>query len=238
MVYNRNLVDGIVKAIFPLPERFGLTVDFDWGETILKELDDIKKKILRVDPEVEVRFGMSKIVFISPNLKGVVIKIPFNGYFLKTEKDNDDSYEWYPFESAPGTDSSDYCYTEYEKYLELKNIGLSQFVAETEYFKAIDEVKIFVQEKVISSADNEYDYNASFNSKQIATEWDKDNIFSFSDTEWIANCIDKYGEEKTKNFLFYCTNEDTDICEDAHHHNYGYRANGTPAFLDYSNYLD
>ena len=58
------------------------------------------------------------------------------------------------------------------------------------------------------------------------------------DTNWIANCIDKYGQSKVERFLNYCENIDPDLLEDVHSGNYGYREDGTPAILDFSNFLD
>jgi len=225
MTFNNEAVNDILEIIFPLPERFGLFKD----EPV--NFESIQQLIKSVDLRAKINFGVSKIVITSPNFNNVVIKIPFNGEFCY---DGD----WEPFHWAPGSDSSDYCLAEYEKYLQLKELGLSCFVAKTLYYKTINNTRVFIQEKVIPE-DNVcvFDFLPSFKSKEIADEWQKEGQSVFN-AYWTANCLDKYGKSKVEKFLNYCNEVDLDILEDMHSGNYGYRKNGTPAILDYSNFLD
>lgn len=223
MTFNYNAVDKILTAIFPLPEEFGL----DDGKPLNFKL--MQNQIKRVDACARINFGVSKMVIISPNFNNIVIKIPFNGEF-------DEEFEWFPFKWANSSDHSDYCLAEYEKYRQLKTYGLNCFVAKTFPYKTIDGIRIFIQEKVIPEEEMcSSEFIPSLKSKELARKW-KEEGQSIFDTFWFANCLDKYGQSKVQRFLYYCNNIDLDILEDIHEGNYGYRENGTPVILDYSNF--
>jgi len=239
MTFNNQLIDKFLDAIFPLPEEFGT-----FGSEHEEEAECItnfKRAVKQVDLEASIRSGISKIVITSPNLNGIVIKIPFNGYFYKDEENEDgdkDEIFWNPFDWAPGTDSTDYCLAEYEKYDRLKTYRLDCFVAKVYYYKTIDRTRVFLQEEVIPQIDAPSTIKKpSKKSKELAREWYKKDVMSV-DPEWVAACIDKYGKSKVKRFLRYCRDVDFDILEDAHNENLGYRKNGFPCVLDYSNFLD
>ena len=225
MTFNHDAVDKILTAIFPLPAEFGLDDDKPLNFKLMQN------QIKRVDACAHINFGISKMVIISPNFDNIVIKIPFNGRFNKWE-------EWLPFKWASGSDCSDYCLAEYEKYCRLKTYGLDCFVAKTFLYKTINKIRIFIQEKVIPEEDTCFsDFIPSLKSKELAKKWQEEGQ-SIYDAFWFANCLDKYGQSKVQRFLYYCTNVDLDILEDIHEGNYGYREDGTPVILDYSNFLD
>lgn len=241
MVFNQKLVDDFLDAIFPLPEEFGIVSMAEEGEEDYPvNFDALRQEIFDVDSSARVDWGMSKLVISSPNLNNIVIKIPFNGYYMQLvdESKEDPTYfhEWCEFEFATGSDCSDYCLSEYEKYQRLAVYSLDCFVAKTMFYKTIDGIRIFLQEEVIPFSDSADEYPASLMSKKIANKWHKDREFSGIDPDWIANCIDIYGISKVKRFLFYCKNIDLDILEDMHDSNFGYRKNSTPVILDYSNF--
>ena len=226
---NYELIDRFLERIFPLPENFGLKLtDEEDSEPVY--FSDFEDAVYKTDISASVYFGMSKIVITSPNLGDVVIKIPFNGYFS-------DSFEWHPFVWATGSDAADYCLAEYEKYNKLKTYGLNCFVAKTIYYKTIDGIRIFLQEKVTPENDIYKTKKPSKKSRDIASKWYEEGKFDIN-PEWIATCLDRYGKSKVKRFLYYCANLDLDILEDAHGGNFGYREDGTPALLDFSNFLD
>ena len=231
MTFNHNIIDKILQKIFPLPEQFGTIYGIDPTDTLI----DIENKIYQVDSKASLYHGASKMVITSPNFGNVVIKIPFNGLYEEDEKTGE--LYWYDFSWATGSSSNDYCLAEYEKYHRLKTYGLDCFVAKTLYYKKINGVRIFLQEQVTPENNLCSSYVPSLQSKDLANKWYKEGRFDI-ESEWIANCLDKYGESKVKRFLYYCTNIDPDILEDTHGGNYGYRINGTPAILDYSNYMD
>ena len=232
MTFNRDFINKILDSIFPLPEEFGL---IDNEEPI--DFEIIQDKVFNVDPAANIFFGASKMVIVSPTIGDVAIKIPFNGSFEYDYSSSEDTI-WTPFLFVPGSKEYDYCLAEYEKYEKLKIYELDCFVAKTIFYKTLYNVNIFLQELVTSVAEIYENYPlASDNSRKTAKEWYIEGRFNI-DPEWIANCIDTYGESKVKNFLYYCTDIDEDILNDAHSNNYGYRKDNTPVILDYSNFLD
>ena len=234
MTFDSKIINNILDKLFPLPEQFGVIVsEYDESEPI--NFYEIECAVKEIDPNAYINYGMSKLVIVSPKIGEVVIKIPFNGYYLEDEETGE--LEWCPFEWASGTDASDYCLTEYEKYERLQTYNLDCFVAKTIFYKVRCGIRIFLQELVIPESESLCSPKASKNSKDLAKEWKDKGIFHI-DSEWIANCLDKYGKSKVERFLHYCSNLDLDILEDVHRGNFGYRKNGEPCMLDFSNYED
>ena len=232
MTFDHIYVNEILETIFPIPKHFGLLM---YKNKSYKPINfkSIKKSILHYDPTASIYYGMSKLVITSPKINNIVIKIPFNGVF---EDDEDTkSFFWCPFEWADGSDSADYCLTEYEKYKKLEIYGLDCFVAKTIFYKKMYNTRIFIQEKVIPIDELIKSPRASHNSKELADEWYEKGKINI-DPEWIANCLDAYGKSKVSRFLKYCNEIDLDILEDIHTGNFGYRKDKTPCILDYSNY--
>lgn len=234
MTFNHKLVDEFLEEIFPLPEKFGVILRED-EESEPVDFALIQEIVWNVDPDASVYFGMSKLVITSPHLDGVVIKIPFNGCF--NEYDAEGNIFWQPFRWASGTDKSDYCLTEFEKYNRLKDYRLDCFVAKVIYYKEVCGVRVFIQEEVTPDNDSYQTRRPSQRSQDLAEKWYSEGKF-YIEPEWIANCLDKYGKSKVKRFLYYCANIDPDILEDIHGGNFGYRSNETPCLLDFSNYSD
>lgn len=234
MTFNHRLVDEFLEAIFPLPEQFGVIISDDDETTEPIDYSLIQEVVWDVDPDASVYFGMSKLVIVAPSLNGVVIKIPFNGRYYE---DCEGELHWVPFEWATGSDKSDYCLTEYEKYNRLKTYGLNCFVAKTIFYGIRCGVRVFIQEEVTSQNDLYQTRRPSEKSSNLANKWYDEGKF-YIEPEWIANCLDKYGESKVERFLYYCSNIDPDILEDMHDGNFGYRPNELPVLLDYSNYND
>lgn len=230
MTFNHELVNQFLEAIFPLPQQFGIFLNEEKSSE-LTDFSYFEEVIYDIDPNASICFGASKMVIISPNLGNIVIKIPFNGHFNETDD------KWCPFMWATGSDPTDYCLAEYEKYNKLKTYGLDCFVAKVLYYKTICGTRIFLQEKITPEDDLCFSNQPSKKSQDLANRWYDEGKF-YINPEWIANCLDKYGTSKVKRFLYYCTNIDLDILEDIHSGNYGYRDNETPCLLDYSNFLD
>ena len=234
MTFNSKIVDNILDNLFPLPEEFGVIISEDFPSEPIN-ICTIRRVVLEIDPDALVYFGMSKLVIMSPNIGNVVIKIPFNGYYFENNETGE--LEWNPFEWADGTDKSDYCLTEYEKYERLQAYDLDCFVTKTIFYKIKCGVRIFLQERVIPKTELLTSPITSKNSKDLAKKWQDEGKF-YIDSEWIATCLDKYGKSKVERFLYYCSNLDLDILEDVHSGNYGYREDETPCIFDFSNYGD
>ena len=233
MTFDYEYVNKLLETIFPIPDKFGILIRDDKPDKPIN-FKSIKKSIIRYDPSALIYYGMSKLVITSSKINNIVIKIPFNGVF---EEDYDTGeLFWCPFEWANGSDHSDYCLTEYEKYKKLKTYGLDCFVAKTMLYKNIYNTRVFIQEKVIPVNELIKSPRASHNSKKLANEWYKKGKINIQ-PEWVANCLDAYGNSKVSRFLWYCEEIDLDILDDIHTGNFGYRNNNnTPCILDYSNY--
>ena len=192
MKINHKLINDFLNAIFPLPEQFGITSTDDYDE--LEDNIFMTYAIEKVDPEAKLLYGMSKMVINSPKLD-FVIKIPFNGYYSQTyyENEDNDELEWCDFYEAPTADCWDYCYAEYEKFKALKKKNLESFVAETIFYKEMGGFRIFLQEKINPAHDR--NIIPSIKSERIAKKWKRKQYYSM-DLDWIASCIDCYGEKK------------------------------------------
>ena len=234
MNFNKELANRFVKAISGvLPENFGVLDDT--GEPIC--LFDIEDAITRVDPEATVQFGATKLVIISRNLQGVVLKIPFRGqwfpsaaYYEEEDWDFDDAYEFEPFVCE------DYCLEELNRYIKLKEKDFAMFFSETEKF--CEDLRIgtvIVQEETITKGNTVSRYRASEKASRLSA-----NMNTHMDSLWVALCIDEYGEDLVKDFFAYCQDEDEDdLLSDCHCDNYGYRKKDrSPCILDFSGYRE
>lgn len=244
MNINYSFVDEILDAIFPLPEKFGIGADMDKVENI--------ETILQRDINEDIRVcnGISKMVILAPALGDIVIKIPFNGQYTYGERFGprrhsskwvDESEEGVPiefeyFSGAGGSDETDYCLAEYEKYQNLIASCLDIFVAQTLFYKIKNGVRIFLQERVNPVEDSIATPRPSEKSIKAAKRYSNDSAYVYMDCNWIANCIENYGEEITEKFLSYATDIDEDILGDMHDGNFGYRDDGTPVLLDFCDF--
>lgn len=245
---NFENINKVLEAISPLPEDFGVhnsssEVEEEWI------LEEIYERAFQADHYISIKHGISKLVLISPNFGDVVVKIPFNGSFKEEtfysyHSSNSankycDTNDWkncfYPFTGASGRDRSDYCLLEYELYRKMKKASFSCFAVKTIFYTIINEVRIFLQEAATPLEDADKDDLAivSEKSRKIATKW-RDQDVTYMDKEWIAACIEKYGEKKTKKFIQYA--EDNFLFCDMHDGNYGYRKGGYPVLIDFCDF--
>lgn len=221
-LFNEDFANKMLAALCPLPEYFGR----DRNSICDTAIDSW---FFRHGFNASIKYGASKLVILSPEFGDSVLKISFKGYF-----DYDDW--WMPFECAPGSDPTDYCQAEYEKYKKLKELNLDCFVAETSPYKTIGDVKVFIQEKITpydEIIDCSFDHPTN-DSMKLAEKYCPSSSL---DLTWIANCFDCYGTSKVRDFFDYC-DKDHDILNDFYETNYGYRKDGTPALLDFSNFCD
>lgn len=239
--YNKAAVDELIEVIYPyLKDHFSTELE--------KDTRPLYSAIENFDPDAQVYQGISKIAIESSRFNGVVVKISKRGQYFLMDYGNGQHHQWAPFICAKdGVDGNDYCLAEYNKYLALKEQGLDSFVAETVLHSSFEKdgitFNIFVQEIVLSYMDccdcPLPSKESSTAAKEYQDEDDLDNTVCGFTEDWVANCIDNYGEDKLNNFLTYCCEVDPDIREDNHYANYGYRAsNKTPCILDYSNFND
>ena len=239
MVFNYNMVNKIIEALPPLAENFGIIYYENGDDVHLYPIyeEEFEYRLRQVDSSIRIEYGASKLVITSPKLDGVVIKIPFSGYYSTYEED-ETFPEWEPFRYASGTKENDYCFAEYEKFKALKKQGLDCFVAKTFLYKTIStNTAVFIQEAITPLGYLWKPRIPSKESKDLAKKIKEEREISIS-SDWIANCLDYYHQSKVERFFSYCQDVDLDILGDMHYQNYGYRRNGTPAILDFSDFQD
>ena len=254
MRYNRDVAMRIFEILEDcLPANFGKIQDDDF----IVDMGEIEDRIWAIDHTVKFYSGISKLAIVAESLGPVAIKVPFNGYYDYSDEyyeysckrdyndDDDDEIEWdfsnkYYFEDfrgGGGRQDNDYCAAEYANYKELKRLGYEKFVAETELLGGIHGMYILVQEFVTSM--NNYckkivnSQQSIETSKRIRKDYMSANNV---DNDWVAACVEHYGEKLSEKFFNYTEEDGYSILADSHGGNYGYREDGSPCVLDFSDY--
>lgn len=138
-------------------------------------------------------------------------------------------------EDYPDTLTYEYCYIEKEIYEKAKKHGVSSFFAACAYFDTINEIDIFIQQKVVPAIDHGmgsiietelYDRIISASSSYDALE--------YIPFEWIEDFINYYSEEE---FYKLCEFLDDYGVNDLHEGNIGY-LNNAPIIFDYAGWYD
>lgn len=231
----KSYIDGL-----ELPEQFGMNLDCEDDRYIEDIYYFFSKK------SAEVFHGASKIAVILPQ-EDYVLKIGFNGVYCSTDTYNEetgdwecsDEDDWIEYSESGSFGGNDYCLTEQIIYDKAVAEGLEGFFAETCFVDEVDGHRVFAQEKVIPDNDcmptsHKTPSDESFHyikSKRAEDKWYRP---SCSD-EWDAAAIDCYGMVKYLQFLEFCKENDI---KDLYGANYGWRADGTPVLLDFSNYRE
>lgn len=242
------LIDSLIEEFENLSQPFGLLITNGEVEEPLF-YHDFEKDILQKDEDANLKFGISKFVIV-PSQTNYVIKIPFSGIYeyydddMRYYEEEDLSqytytiYNDYPYFYSQFSQVKDYCDLEFNKYQNLYKQNLDCFVAKTAFYTELsNKIKIFTQEKITPCIDDWTDHKPTPHSKDLAKCWIKEDDCAL-EPNWLANCIDYYGEQKTKRFINYCYDEDPDILSDTHMSNLGYRPDGTPVILDFSGFQD
>lgn len=207
----------------------------------------------------ECHNGSSKVAIVFPELE-VVLKIPFNGMFDDGEYESeycddcdcdcccsiccphseDRTNEFVTFEGADG--DWNYCELEARYYQEAKDAGFDIFFAYTEYFgETGNGYPVYLQELCEpndwTDLDEKMYKTCSAQSKTHAQELrEKPYYRNYFGEKWVAIAIEKYGEEFVDKFLLDFTNDYSYLFGDMHGENFGYRVNGTPVILDFSDF--
>lgn len=260
MNFNRELALKLVNAVFdmiPADGQFGPECGNDQIPTNFEMIYD---EVKRVDADADLHYGISKLVIISPHLGNYVIKVPFNGmyeenYDYDCSKENGCDYlcrcccscehgvepeykdYWCDYSNADSPTGWNYCDAEWQKYKNLRKIGLDCFVAKTYPFIEIEGFKCFIQE--IAVAENDANGNETSRvtcaSRQKAESLNSEFHCDLNE-DWLGLCIEIFGAKKVRHFMEYAENIDPEILNDMHSGNYGYRPNGTPCILDFASF--
>lgn len=260
MNFNRELALKLVNAVFdmiPADGQFGPECGNDQIPTNFEMIYD---EVKRVDADADLHYGISKLVIISPHLGNYVIKVPFNGMYEENydygcSKENGCDYlcrcccscehgvepeykdYWCDYSNADSPTGWNYCDAEWQKYKNLRKIGLDCFVAKTYPFIEIEGFKCFIQE--IAVAENDANGNETSRvtcaSRQKAESLNSEFHCDLNE-DWLGLCIEIFGAKKVRRFMKYVRYTDQEILSDMHSGNYGYRPNGTPCILDFASF--
>lgn len=260
MNFNRELALKLVNAVFDMiPEdyQFGPVCEDDQIPTNFKMIYDEAKK---VDVDVKLHYGISKLVIISPHLGNYVIKVPFNGMYEENydygcSKEDGCNYSccccgsckygikpdykdcWCDYSNADSPTGWNYCDAEWQKYKNLRKVGLDCFVAKTYPFIEIGGFKCFIQE--VATAEDDADGNET-SRVTVASRKKAESLNSEFhcdlDEDWLGLCVEIFGANKVRRFMKYVEEKDPEILNDMHSGNYGYRPNGTPCILDFASF--
>ena len=178
--------------------------------------------------EDEIAYGVSKfVIFLDDDF---VIKIPFNGEWGWSYEDEESVFD--PFFCQ------DYCAVEEEIYNKAYEEGLEMFFARTKFIGfGKNHTPIYQSERVTLYGSQEGSKIAdkkapSKDSQNKANDAINDDYCSLP-FGWLARAYDFYGEEKVKKLIKFIY--DTGL-EDFHNGNIGFRKNGAPVLLDYSDF--
>lgn len=197
-----------------------------------------------------IKTGASKIVIV-PDDKNYVIKIPFHvtntlnySYYSKICTDGHRTvvpdYEHGSYEelcNAPYRLTNefgwDYCRAEEEMYQIAKEEHFEQFFAATQYIGEISEdFPIYVQEKaqVFEQASHSHSKLENDNTrKSLGNEYSASRLYSI---DFVTDALHYYGENRTRNFLRFISENDIN---DLHSANIGYIGH-RPVLIDYSSF--
>ena len=196
----------------------------------------------------DVQRGTFKMAII-PEYNNWVIKIPFNGII-----ENDGSFS--PF---PDDKNFDCCLLELNVLEKMKQYNLDCFFANINYIDTVNNIAIYVQEKIEVFGDQKTDdmllipepFTKFYNwllektiykkSEFYENDKDFDTLFTLPYI-WWKKAIISYGIKKVQDFILFILTFDADIIfifHDLHCYNFGFRViDNSPCICDYSGYSD
>ena len=247
-----ELLDEIIKVCDPIYHNFSEENGYDWAEDFID----------RLSCEVAIASGASKLVII-PKDEDFVLKIPFLGRYSEewirnedyTLDERDPDYDWdeaghyetifSPFVSAAvreGDDIWDYCAAETTIYELAIEEGLENYFAAEYLLGFIENMPVYVQDKVCPCEDAAIDPYRSLNSKDNETYRHYLSQSSPSENRfpptWSMQFIKIYGEDELTRLIEFLNAHR--INTDWHAGNLAYIEDDPsfpiPILLDYSNY--
>lgn len=238
------LEDKIAKIINTVAEKIqGCEIGcYDDDCYIRDEWDTILLNLLKkVDPNIRVNYGISKIVII-PSFSNYVIKFPMKGTWYERdnwswndeteeweENDEEYSYDFYDFSYGGGEHNNDYCALELDIYKRiLEEAPDCAFIfPETSYYGKVRDTDFYLQKKCIELNDADEE-EISEDSKAKGSELSR---YTDLDSYWVEVLVEKVGEIFAKKILD--TIEDFNIT-DLHNHNIGFDLiTGMPMIIDF-----
>lgn len=202
-------------------------------------LDDVYGFIEDYHPEVDwIKNGISKIVISYSCLPNYVIKVPFKGQY----SDYNDEAEFFTYASCEkpykNINSWDYCESEANCYHDAKEYyDLGDMFAKTEYLGEIENIPIYISEKITMLMSDmnvkDSDKHTEKIAKSLRSKYKID--YSFCKGGGLLAFINCYGEERTKDLVSFL--EEYGV-SDLHDGNIGYDLYGNVKIIDYSGWYD
>ncbi len=202
-------------------------------------LDDVYGFIEDYHPEVDwIKNGISKIVISYSCLPNYVIKVPFKGQY----SDYNDEAEFFTYASCEkpykNINSWDYCESEANCYQDAKEYyDLGDMFAKTEYLGEIENIPIYISEKITMLMSDmnvkDSDKHTEKIAKSLRSKYEID--YSFCEGDGLLAFINCYGEERTEDLVSFL--EEYGV-SDLHDGNIGYDLYGNVKIIDYSGWYD
>lgn len=133
----------------------------------------------------------------------------------------------------------DYCGLELEYYTQIMEYGFAKFYAETAFLGTTQNgFPCYIQEWCESYDDSDADTSSSERSRSHVQELKtNDNYRSYFYDDWVALAVERYGEELVDAFLLKFLREHSEYVGDMHSGNFGFRADGSPVIIDFSDFM-
>lgn len=223
-----NIYDAILTI--EVPSKMGIYSESDCLTSSTEVyIDKVLSAARDTNTIIAYANGASQLAFI---IEGAdrVIKIPFDGIMNEWEDWNPDTEEEnYKEEFEPF--DLDYTAKTYDIYQLAVEAGVSEFFADIDILGlSFNNQLIYTQKFVLPlGEDGSSSIDPSEDSLRKAKEMCRNRRIPF-DYDWVATCLDLYGEEKFNQLLEFINEH---RLNDFHSNNYGYTRDGKPMLLDY-----
>lgn len=133
----------------------------------------------------------------------------------------------------------DYCGLELEYYTQIAEYGFDKFYAETAFLGTTQNgFPCYIQEWCESYEDSDIDTSSSEHSRSHVQELKTNNNYrSYFYDDWVALAVERYGEELADAFFLNFLREHNEYVGDMHSGNFGFRADGSPVIIDFSDFM-
>ena len=186
-----------------------------------------------INTHTQFACGISKLVIFLNDSE--VVKVPFDGgfldrEFLDCEDEDEDEKDFYYFVIP------DYCEREAYFYDEAIDAGIEEFFAKTELVGYAECGRpLYKSERVFEYMSEEtLDIRRKEPSQKAKNSANNSDCYALP-FEWLARAYDYYGEKKVERFIDFLNEFDI---RDLHDGNIGFRKNGAPVLLAYSDYRE
>lgn len=216
-----------------IQDEFGI---YEESDELTPNADLYVTKVFHLAKEmnipIEYHYGASQLCFIIPG-EDRVIKLPFDGQMEEWEDYNEETEEYDIWQESFHNFEIDYTAKTYDIYTLAVEAGVEEFFADIDILGLnFNNQLIYTQKYVKPRAEQTTSKHPSEGSLRIARSLKQEKYIPF-ESDWIAVCIDMYGEEKFNKLMSFINELNLN---DFHTNNYGYTKDGKPMLLDYCGY--